>query len=124
MRRRPSAEKEGTVTNTERRCMRIHKAIEPIGNALADWEIICRLSTAMGYEMDYENPEEIFNEMASLTPKSYAGMTYERLGLDGLQWPCPDPDHPGNTLFAQGAVCPGQGEISCRRLPGSGGNAR
>ncbi len=41
-----------------------------MGNTLADWEIICQLSTAMGYEMNYENPEEIFNEMASLTPKS------------------------------------------------------
>ncbi|MCG2776857.1 MAG: hypothetical protein L6406_14375 [Desulfobacterales bacterium] len=35
-------------------------------------------------EMNYENPEEVFSEMTSLTPKSYAGMTYERLGLDGL----------------------------------------
>ena len=43
------AEKEGTVTNTERRCMRICKAIDPIGDTLPDWEIISRLSTAMGY---------------------------------------------------------------------------
>ena len=106
-----AAEKEGTVTNTERRCMRIYKAIEPIGNAMADWEIICRLSTAMGYEMDYKNPEEIFNEMASLTPKSYAGMTYERLGLDGLQWPCPDPDHPGTPYLHQGQFARGKGRF-------------
>ena len=45
------AEKDGTFTNTERRCMRIHKAIDPIGNTLPDWEISARLSTAMGYEM-------------------------------------------------------------------------
>lgn len=88
------AEKDGTFTNSERRCMRIHKAIEPVGKALADWEIIRRLSAAMGYDMTVNSPEEIFNEMASLT-KSYGGMTYERLGLDGLQWPCPEPDHPG-----------------------------
>jgi hypothetical protein len=56
--RRSVAEKEGTLTNTERRCMRIHKAVEPIGNTLPDWEIISRLSTAMGYEMHYDNPEE------------------------------------------------------------------
>jgi formate dehydrogenase alpha subunit len=106
-----SAEKEGTVTNTERRCMRMHKAVEPPGKALADWEIICRLSTAMGYEMDYKNPEEIFNEMASLTPKSYAGMTYERMGLDGLQWPCPDPDHPGTPYLHQGQFAKGKGRF-------------
>ena len=105
------AEKEGTMTNTERRCMRIHKAIDPIANTLADWEIICRLSTAMGYEMNYENPEEIFNEMASLTPKSYAGMTYERLGLEGLQWPCPDRGHPGTPYLHKGQFTRGKGKF-------------
>ena len=105
------AEKEGTITNTERRCMRMRKAIEPIGNTLSDWEIICKLSTAMGYEMNYENPEEIFNEMRSLTPKSYAGMTYERLGLDGLQWPCPDTDHPGTPYLHKDQFTRGKGKF-------------
>ena len=105
------AEKEGTVTNTERRCMRIHQAIEPIGNTLADWEIICRLSTAMGYEMRYKDPEEIFNEMASRTPKSYAGMTYARLGLDGLQWPCPDGEHPGTPYLHKEQFTRGKGKF-------------
>jgi formate dehydrogenase alpha subunit len=105
------AEKEGTFTNTERRCMRIHKAIEPIGNTLADWEIICRLSNAMGYGMNYETPEEIFNEMVSLTPKSYAGMTYERLGLDGLQWPCPDGGHPGTPFLHKDQFTRGKGKF-------------
>ena len=105
------AEKEGTITNTERRCMRMRKAIEPIGNTLADWEIISKLSTAMGYEMNYENPEEIFNEMTSLTPKSYAGMTYERLGLDGLHWPCPDTDHPGTPYLHKDQFTRGKGKF-------------
>ncbi len=105
------AEKEGTFTNTERRCMRIRKAIDPIGNTLPDWEIICRLSTAMGYEMRYENPEEIFDEMAALTPKSYAGMTYERMGLDGLQWPCPDKDHPGTPYLHKDQFPRGKGKF-------------
>jgi len=103
------AEKEGTITNTERRCMRMRKAIEPLGNTLSDWEIICKLSTAMGYEMNYENPEEIFSEMTSLTPKSYAGMTYERLGLDGLQWPCPNQDHPGTPFLHKVQFTRGKG---------------
>jgi formate dehydrogenase alpha subunit len=105
------AEKEGTITNTERRCLRIQKAIEPIGHTLADWEIICRLSTAMGYEMKYANPEEIFNEIRMLTPKSYAGMTYERLGLDGLQWPCPDDSHPGTPYLHEGEFARGKGKF-------------
>jgi len=105
------AEKEGTVTNTERRCMQIRKAIDPIGNTLADWEIISRLSTAMGYEMNYESPEQIFDEMASLTPKSYAGMTYERMGLDGLQWPCPDTEHPGTPYLHKDQFARGKGKF-------------
>jgi formate dehydrogenase alpha subunit len=105
------AEKEGTFTNTERRCMRIHKAVEPLGNTLPDWKIISRLSTAMGYEMHYDNPQAIFDEMASLTPKSYAGMTYERMGLDGLQWPCPDRDHPGTPFLHKDQFARGKGKF-------------
>jgi len=106
-----TAEKDGTITNTERRCLRIQKAIEPIGDSLADWEIICKLSTAMGYEMNYESPEEIFNEMTSLTPKSYAGMTYDRLGLDGIQWPCPDIAHPGTPYLHKDQFTRGKGKF-------------
>jgi formate dehydrogenase alpha subunit len=105
------AEKNGTFTNTERRCMRIHKAVEPLGNTLPDWQIISRLSTAMGYAMNYESTEAIFDEMASLTPKSYAGMTYERMGLDGLQWPCPDRDHPGTPYLHKDRFARGKGQF-------------
>jgi predicted molibdopterin-dependent oxidoreductase YjgC len=105
------AEKEGTFTNTERRCMKISKAIEPMGNTLADWQIICRLSAAMGYEMPYRGAQEIFNEMTALTPKSYAGMRYERLGLNGLQWPCPHPDHPGTPYLHKDGFVRGKGRF-------------
>jgi len=105
------AEKGGTFTNTERRCMRINEAIPPIANSLPDWKIISRLSSAMGYEMTYESPEQIFNEMASLTPKSYAGMTYDRLGIDGLQWPCPDQSHPGTPYLHKDAFARGKGQF-------------
>jgi formate dehydrogenase alpha subunit len=106
-----AAEKDGTFTNSERRCMRIHKAIEPVGKALADWQIISKLSTAMGYPMEYNSPEEIFDEMAALTPKSYAGMTYERLGLNGLQWPCPDREHPGTPYLHKNQFVQGKGKF-------------
>jgi len=105
------AEKEGTFTNTERRCMRIRKAIDPIGRTLPDWEIICRLSTAMGYPMAYNSPEEIFDEMTALTPKSYAGMTYGRIGLDGLQWPCSDKNHPGTPYLHKDQFARGKGKF-------------
>jgi len=105
------AEKEGTFTNTERRCMKINKAIAPIGNTLADWEIICRLSTALGYEMTYQSPEEIFQEITGLTQKSYGGMTYERLGIDGLMWPCPGLDHDGTPYLHKDGFARGKGKF-------------
>jgi predicted molibdopterin-dependent oxidoreductase YjgC len=89
-----SAEKDGTFTNTERRCSRIRQVVEPPGQARADWRILASLAQAMGQDWDYPGPEFVFDEMAGLTP-AYAGMGYNRLGLSGLQWPCPSRDHPG-----------------------------
>jgi formate dehydrogenase alpha subunit len=92
------AEKDGTFTNTERRVQRVRKALTPPGDAKADWEIIAGLSGKMGYPMNYASPEEIFKEIAKVTP-SYAGMSYKRLEKQGLQWPCPTPDHPGTKFL-------------------------
>jgi formate dehydrogenase alpha subunit len=105
------AEKDGTFTNSERRCMRIRKAVKPVGQALPDWQIISRLSGAMGYKMAYGSSEEIFDEMTALTPKSYAGMTYSRLGIDGLQWPCPDKGHPGTPYLHKDQFTRGKGKF-------------
>ena len=104
-------EREGTFTNTERRCSRTRKAVEPVGNALSDWEIISKLSTAMGYEMSYGSAEEIFNEIARLTENSYGGMTYERLGINGLQWPCPSQSHPGTPYLHKEGFARGKGKF-------------
>jgi formate dehydrogenase alpha subunit len=105
------AEKDGTFTNTERRCLRIRKAVEPVGIALPDWQIISRLSSAMGYPMGYGSAEEIFEEIRQMTPKSYGGMSYERLGIDGLQWPCPEPEHPGTPILHTEAFTRGKGKF-------------
>jgi formate dehydrogenase alpha subunit len=102
------AEKDGTFTCTERRVQRVRKAVEPPGEAKADWEIICELSSRMGYEMDYANPEEIFNEVTQLLPQ-YAGITYERIDKTGLQWPVPTLDHPGTPVLHIGKFTRGRG---------------
>ena len=104
------AEKDGTFTNTERRVQRVRKAVGPPGGARADWEIICDLSNRMGYEMDYGSPEEVFEEMRRLTP-AYAGMTYERVDACGLQWPCPDLDHPGTSFLHADSFPRGRGRL-------------
>jgi formate dehydrogenase alpha subunit len=102
------AEKDGTFTSSERRVQRVRKAIEPIGDSRPDWWIICEISNRMGYPMQYTHPEQIFNEIASLTP-SYGGINYERIEQTGLQWPCPTLDHPGTPVLHTKAFTRGKG---------------
>ena len=101
------AEKDGTFTNSERRVQRIRKAVEPIGDSRPDWQIFCelgqrlnrRLGLDLGHEFAFTHPSEIWDEMALLTP-SIAGISYERLDLEGgIQWPCPTSDHPGTRFL-------------------------
>ena len=91
------AEKDGTFTNGERRVQRIRKAIEPLAG-MADWEVISKISTLMGYPMPYTHPSEIMDEIASLVP-IYGGISYDRIEDKGIQWPCPTKDHPGTTTL-------------------------
>ena len=88
------AEKDGTFTNTERRVQRVRKAVDPPGDVREDWRILVDLSNRLGYPMSYSSSEEIWNEMARLTP-TMAGITYARIDTLGLQWPCRTLDHPG-----------------------------
>jgi predicted molibdopterin-dependent oxidoreductase YjgC len=48
--------------------------------------------------MAYDSPEEIFREIAMVTP-SYAGITYERIENEGICWPCPNTEHPGTPIL-------------------------
>lgn len=92
------AEKDGTFTNTERRVQRVRKALEPPGEAKTDWEVICNISSKLGYPMHYASAKEIFEEVTTVTA-SYAGITYKRLEKEGLQWPCPTHDHKGTKFL-------------------------
>ncbi|MCK4830065.1 molybdopterin-dependent oxidoreductase, partial [bacterium] len=88
------AEKEGTFTNTERRVQRIRKAINPPGEAKADWQILCEIARKCKYKgMNYTHPSQVMDEIATLTP-IYAGISYQRLDPFGIQWPCPSREHP------------------------------
>lgn len=103
------AEKDGTFTNTERRVERIRKAIEPIGEAKADWQIICEVAKRSGYKgMSYTHPSRIMDEIAKLTP-IYGGISYDRLDPFGLQWPCPSKDHLGTVYLHKDKFTKGKG---------------
>lgn len=96
------AEKEGTFTNSERRVQRVRRAIAPVGESRPDWEIICDLARRMSGKLGidsrqfaYKSASDVFDEMARLTP-FLRGMSHARLDVEGgLQWPCPEPGHPG-----------------------------
>ncbi len=103
------AEKEGTFTNTDRRVQRVRQAIQPLGQARADWQIICdlarRVEARLGRQnsagWDYHHPAEILDEMGRLVP-DYAGIKYHRIDKEGLQTPVLDDQHPGTPyLYSQ-----------------------
>jgi predicted molibdopterin-dependent oxidoreductase YjgC len=93
------AETEGTVTSSERRVQRVRKALDPPGEAKDDIEILALLANELGHEWGQRDAEEIWDELRILSPM-HAGMSYERLeALGGLQWPCPDLEHPGTPFL-------------------------
>jgi len=95
------AEKDGTITGVDRRVQRINKAVQPPGDAKPDWVIFCELARTMGYEekFSFDSPVQIFEEIRKCVPQ-YRGITYERLkSAKGIQWPCPNEDHPGTEVM-------------------------
>jgi predicted molibdopterin-dependent oxidoreductase YjgC len=117
------SEKTGTNTNTERRIQMVRKAVEPPGEARADWRIISDLakrilaegkrqpSEAPHAAWDYTDTAEIMAEIAALTP-SYAGVSHDRLQRgEPLQWPVKDAKHPGTPILHVGQFSRGLGKF-------------
>lgn len=107
------AEKEGTFTNTERRVQRVRSALPQGSLGRRDLDIICDLGRRLANsnnqhpqpgaarpvsDWNYPDASSVWDEIAALTP-SMAGISYARLDGDGLQWPCPKPDHPGTAIL-------------------------
>ncbi len=88
-------EKDGTFTNAERRINRVRKVMRE-KQGMAEWDIVCRLATAVGYPMHYNSAAEIMDEIARLTP-TFNGVSFDRIDeLGSIQWPCDDA-HPTGT---------------------------
>lgn len=108
------SEKEGTVTNSERRISRVRAAVPPPGEARSDWRIGAdfarKLSVFFPGKEDlfpYQVPEDIFNEHRESTrgrDLDITGLSYAVLERDGpQQWPCPEGAKGGRTrLYADG----------------------
>lgn len=96
-------EQDGTFTNGERRIQRVRRAVVPPGAARPDWEVARDLAQLLGAPWRYAHPGEVMDEIARVAPELFGGVSYERLGTHGLQWPCPEPSHPGTaTVHADG----------------------
>ena len=106
------AEKEGVFTNSERRVQRVRKAVEPPGDARADWQIMVDIANACGANWTYTSASEVYDEYVRDADK-FAGISHARLNREGgLQWPCPTPDSPGTRFLHKGGVLRGKGLFS------------
>ncbi len=102
------AEKDGTFTNSDRRVMRVRKAVAAPGQARDDSWIVQEIARRMGRPVgpggspeQYASSESIWNEATKAAP-IMAGITYRRIDRQGIQWPCASADDPGQpTLFLE-----------------------
>ncbi|MEW6639809.1 MAG: formate dehydrogenase subunit alpha [Pseudomonadota bacterium] len=103
-------EKNGTFTNAERRIQRVRKVMTPL-NGMEDWQVTIGLAKAMGYEMHYEHPSQIMDEIAALTP-TFTGVSYAKLEeLGSVQWPCNDKAPEGTPVMHIGGFVRGKGKF-------------
>ncbi len=92
-------EVEGTYTSSERRVQHASKVMDPPGEARSDIDIMGELARHLGVDWPSQTVEEVWDELRSLSAL-HGGMSYQRLDrLGGLQWPCPDEDHPGTPIL-------------------------
>lgn len=96
------AESNGTVTNSERRVQLVNAAVKPPAGARDDIEIIYELAKLIGHDghdWGQADSQQLWDELRSLSPL-HKGMSYERLAEHGgLQWPCPNEQHPGSPFL-------------------------
>jgi formate dehydrogenase major subunit len=103
-------EKDGTFTNAERRINRVRKVMAP-KNGLADWEITLAIAKAMGFDMHYDHPSQIMDEIAALTP-TFTGVSYDLLEKEGsVQWPCNEKAPLGTPTMHIGGFVRGKGNF-------------
>ena len=104
-------EKNGTFTNGERRVQRVNKVVEPIGNTKPDGQIIIDIMDRLGYQqptgLTY-NAANVIEEISDVIP-FMKGLSWDRLGENGLQWPIKEDGTDTKMLHIDGAFKKGIG---------------
>ncbi|MFZ1986397.1 MAG: formate dehydrogenase subunit alpha, partial [Desulfatitalea sp.] len=93
------SENDGTFANCERRISRVRTASVPPGSAKPNWWIFKQIARRFGHEWAADSAREIWDDEVSVLSPPFAGIKYHRLEGDGLQWPCPEEDHPGTRIM-------------------------
>jgi NADH-quinone oxidoreductase subunit G len=75
-------EREGTFTNFEGRVQRFRTAVEPLGDALPEWDILGRVLGALGEPSTAGRAEHWFRTLSAAVP-ALAGLTYQSIGDTG-----------------------------------------
>src|SRR5262249_26111691 len=78
------AEVTGTFTNFEGRVQKVNAGIEPLGESLPAWQIMCKLAKAAGFDYSYESAEEVLAEIAERVTE-FEGLSYEKGGNQGAK---------------------------------------
>jgi formate dehydrogenase alpha subunit len=103
------AERDGTVTNTDRRVQRMRGVDKVHDNTKHDLEILCDIGSRLfGEGFDFDGPEAVFEELRQVCPIMH-GMTYDRLGEEGIQWPCYEPGDEGDQYLYENEFETGNG---------------
>lgn len=98
------AEAEGVMINSERNITLMQEAVNPPGDAMADWDIVARVAREMGFTegFNFSSASEVFEEIKkSYNPKTgydLRGVSYDELRKSPMQWPCADKNSPRNPV--------------------------
>ena len=106
------SEQDGTFTNSERRVQRVRAAVQAPGESREPWWIYRELARRLDVDMKFDSLRGVWEEMRSLAT-GYAGITWERIEEDGIQWPAPTLEHPGTAfLHRDGRFTRGKGAFT------------
>jgi len=95
------AEKDGTVTNTDRRVQMGRQALDLPGEAKHDLWILQELANRLGLDWKYDHVSDVYEEMRQAMP-SITGISWDRLqAADSVTYPCADANDPGQPVVFQ-----------------------